>query len=293
MYPPITFRVHSNIKHNIWNFTGTSSENVVVIFAIPTGQRECPVSTYATHLYSLLHVLQFEQCSPSFDLLARLNSRTKSHFILHLFVLFTMYRQALLLTRGGRSRACAPNSRSIYTGKFPFMPLRMPSSAASRGTLMSSASPLPLPDFSTPFDPSHPEPPAVMPVTPWDSRVETDFEHFNFIAQREHCTSNHIGIMSHELRQEIYSNAQQNCSSIEGYDEIPEACVLDETVAQEMFMDGEEEEEGIAHEMVKRTYQPNLLKRKRTHGYLVRMRSAAGRNVLKRRRAKGRRDIGC
>lgn len=42
---------------------------------------------------------------------------------------------------------------------------------------------------------------------------------------------------------------------------------------------------------MKPTFEPNKLKRLKVHGFMARMATLAGRNVLKRRRLKGRKRV--
>eukprot|EP01113_Clastostelium_recurvatum_P041013 TRINITY_DN6455_c0_g1_i5.p1 TRINITY_DN6455_c0_g1~~TRINITY_DN6455_c0_g1_i5.p1 ORF type:complete len:247 (+),score=45.74 TRINITY_DN6455_c0_g1_i5:649-1389(+) len=73
---------------------------------------------------------------------------------------------------------------------------------------------------------------------------------------------------------------------------VPSHDVLDPTVSLPVPVIGDLIADDIPGLLaIKRTYQPSVVKRKRTHGFLVRLRSRNGRKVILRRLQKGRHNL--
>jgi large subunit ribosomal protein L34 len=72
------------------------------------------------------------------------------------------------------------------------------------------------------------------------------------------------------------------------------ALTVREADAMEVRFSGTRDASGAStksEDVVKRTFQPHRKSRKRTHGFRKRMRTRAGREVIRRRRRKGRRQL--
>jgi large subunit ribosomal protein L34 len=85
-----------------------------------------------------------------------------------------------------------------------------------------------------------------------------------------------------ENQQDLDLGQKKLAESVASSDLAEDSCVVPHTEEQQ---DGPESPE---IQCVKRTYQPSNIVRKRRHGYLARIRTKDGRNVINRRRQKGR-----